>query len=255
MPSLPRFESYHGSCHLVPVLRLPASDFSDSGHEFSGSRKPLVMWYRAMWYVTSQKNGASAMGLQRVLGLGSYETAWTWLHKLRRAMVRPDRDRLSGWVEVDETGVGGLEEGVAGRQTESKALVIIAAQADGLGIGRIRMRMIEDASAGSLHPFVQDCIEPGSTIHTDGWQGYAGLDSKGYQREITKLRGRRKEASELMPRVHRVASLLKRWLLGTTKAPWHISSSRTTWKNSRFASIAASPRAAASSSSVSCSSP
>ena len=130
-------------------------------------------------------------------------------------MVRLDRDRLSGWVEVDETVVGGLEEGVAGRQTESKALVIIAAQADGPGIGRIRMRMIEDASASSLHPFVQDCIEPGSTIHTDGWQGYAGLDSKGYQREISKLRGRRKEASELMPRVHRVASLLKRWLLGT----------------------------------------
>lgn len=108
-----------------------------------------------------------------------------------------------------------MEEGVAGRQTESKALVVIAAQADGPGIGRIRMRMIEDASAGSLHPFVQDCIEPSSTIHTDGWQGYAGLDNKGYRREITKLRGRRKEASELMPRVHRVASLLKRWLLGT----------------------------------------
>ena len=173
------------------------------------------MWFRAMWYVTSQKSGASALGLQRVLGLGSYETAWTWLHKLRRAMVRPDRDRLSGWVEVDETLVGGLEEGVAGRQTESKVLVVIAAQADGPGIGRIRMRMIEDASADSLHPFVQDCIETGSTIHTDGWQGYAGLDSKAYHREITKLRARRKEASQLMPRVHRVASLLKRWLLGT----------------------------------------
>jgi len=168
-----------------------------------------------MWYVTSQKNGASALGLQRVLGLGSYETAWTWLHKLRRAMVRPDRDRLSGWVEVDETMVGGLEEGVAGRQTESKALVVIAAQADGPGIGRIRMRMVEDASANSLHPFVEDCIEPGSTIHTDGWQGYAGLDSKRYQREITVLGGRRKDASKLMPRVHRIASLLKRWLLGT----------------------------------------
>ncbi len=173
------------------------------------------MWFRAMWYVMSQKNGASALGVQRVLGLGSYETAWTWLHKLRRAMVRPDRDRLSGWVEVDETLVGGLEEGVAGRQTESKVLVVIAAQADGPGTGRIRMRMIEDAAAASLHPFVQDCIEPGSTIHTDGWQGYAGLENKGYQREITVLRGRRKEASQLMPRVHRVASLLKRWLLGT----------------------------------------
>ena len=186
-----------------------------AGTIFQDTRKPLVMWFRAMWYVTSQKNGASALGLQRVLGLGSYETAWTWLHKLRRAMVRPDRDRLSGWVEVDETLVGGLEEGVAGRQTESKALVVIAAQADGPGIGRIRMRMIEDASAESLHPFVKDCVEAGSTIHTDGWPGYVGLDRKGYPREITRLRGRRKEASQLMPRVHRVASLLKRWLLGT----------------------------------------
>jgi len=186
-----------------------------AGTIFQDTRKPLVAWFRAMWYVTSQKNGASALGLQRVLGLGSYETAWTWLHKLRRAMVRPDRDRLSGGVGVDETLVGGREEGVAGRQTESKALVVIAAQADGPGIGRIRMRMIEDASAMSLHPFVKDCIEAGSTIHTDAWQGYAGLDNKGYSREITKLRGRRKEASQLMPRVHRVASLLKRWLLGT----------------------------------------
>ncbi len=196
-----------------------------AGTIFQDTRKPLVMWFRAMWYVTSQKNGASALGLQRVLGLGSYETAWTWLHKLRRAMVRPERDRLSGWVEVDETFVGGQEEGVAGRQTESKALVVIAAQADGPGIGRIRLQMIEDASAGTLHPFVQDCIEAGSTVHTDGWQGYAGLDGKGYQREITKLRGQRKEASNLMPRVHRIASLLKRWLLGTHQgavAPRHL---------------------------------
>ena len=101
-----------------------------------------------MWYVMSQKNGASALGLQRVLGLGSYETAWTWLHKLRRAMIRPDRDRLSGWIEVDETVLGALEEGVAGRKMGSKALIIIAAQADGPGIGRIRMRAIQDASAG-----------------------------------------------------------------------------------------------------------
>src|SRR5260370_34389451 len=123
-----------------------------------------------MLEVTREKNGASAQGLERVLGLGSYETAWTWLHKLRRAMVRPDRDRLIGWVEVDETLVGGLEEGVAGRQTESKALVVIAAQADGPGLGRIRMRLIEETSAESLHSFVQGCIEAGSTVHTHGWQ-------------------------------------------------------------------------------------
>jgi len=108
------------------------------------------MWFRAMWYVTSQKNGASALGLQRVLGLASYETAWTWLHKLRRAMIRPDRDRLSGWVEVDETLVGGEEKGASGRQTAKKAWVAIAAQADGPGIGRIRMRVIKDCSADRL---------------------------------------------------------------------------------------------------------
>ena len=87
-----------------------------AGTIFQDTRKPLTLWFRAMWYVMSQKNGASALGLQRVLGLGSYETAWTWLHKLRRAMVRPDRDQLSGWVEVDETFIGGLEEGKTGRE-------------------------------------------------------------------------------------------------------------------------------------------
>jgi hypothetical protein len=140
-----------------------------AGTIFQDTRKPLVLWFRAMWAVTSQKNGASALGLQRVLGLGSYKTAWTWLHKLRRAMVRPGRDRLTGRVEVDETFVGGWEEGVRGRQTETKALVVIAAQEDGAGIGRIRMRRIADASAQSLEPFIVENIEPGSVIHTDGW--------------------------------------------------------------------------------------
>jgi transposase-like protein len=185
-----------------------------AGTIFQDTRKPLKTWFRAMWYVTSQKNGASALGLQRVLDLKSYETAWTWLHKLRRAMIRPDRDRLSGWVEVDETMIGGEEEGVSGRHTLKKTWVVIAAQADGPGTGRIRMRVVKDCAAASLHPFIQDCIEPGSVIHTDGWQGYSGLEEKGYRREIAKL-DTRKDASKLMPRVHRVASLVKRWLLGT----------------------------------------
>jgi len=131
-----------------------------------------------MWAVTSQKNGASAIGLQRVLGLGSYKTAWTWLHKLRRAMVRPGRDRLSGWVEVDETFYGGEEEGVRGRQTEKKSLIVIAAQEDGAGIGRIRIRCIPDASAESLMPFIEEAIEPGSVVHTDGWIGYLPVEKK-----------------------------------------------------------------------------
>ena len=173
------------------------------------------MWFRAMWYVTSQKNGASALGVQRMLGLGSYQTAWLWLQKLRRAMVRPGRERLAGWVEVDETYFGGLEEGKQGRGALNKALIIIAAQADGKAIGRVRMRVIEDASADCLHAFVQDSIEPGSTVHTDGWRGYSGLEKKGYDHEITPFRGQLKEVSKRLPRVHRVAALLKRWLLGT----------------------------------------
>lgn len=131
-----------------------------AGTIFQDTRKPLTLWFRAMWWVTSQKNGASALGLQRVLGLGSYKTAWTWLHKLRRAMVRAGRDRLSGTIEVDETYIGGLEEGVRGRQKGAKALVVIAAEEDGAGIGRIRLRRILDASAESLLPFVEEAIEP-----------------------------------------------------------------------------------------------
>jgi transposase-like protein len=195
----------------------------DCGHQtsvtagtiFQDTRKPLVMWFRTMWWVTSQKNGTSALGLQRVLGLGSYKTAWTWLHKLRRAMVRPGRDRLTGRIEVDETFVGGQEEGVRGRQTETKALVVIAAQEDGAGMGRIRMRRIADASAESLESFLDENIEPGSMIHTDGWPGYGGVAAKGYVHQVTVLTGKRQSASELLPLVHLVASLLKRWLLGT----------------------------------------
>lgn len=186
-----------------------------AGTILQDTHKPLTLWVRAMWWVTSQKTGASALGLQRVLGLGSYQTAWAWLHKLRRAMVRPGRDRLFGRVEVDETYLGALEAGVRGRRTEKKALIVVAAQEDGKGIGRIRMRRVKDASAESLHPFVQESIDPGSVVHTDGWEGYSGLERKGYVHEVTVLRGRKESASELLPRVHRVVSLLKRWLMGT----------------------------------------
>jgi transposase-like protein len=186
-----------------------------AGTIFQDTRKPLTVWFRAMWAVTSQKNGASAKGVQRVLGLGSYDTAWTWLHKLRRAMVRPGRDRLSGAVEVDETFYGGEEQGVRGRQTENKSLIVIAAQEDGAGIGRIRMRRIADASADSLMPFIEETIELGSVVHTDGWLGYLPVEKQGYHHRVTFLKGKKEPASELLPRVHRVASLLKRWLLGT----------------------------------------
>ena len=186
-----------------------------AGTIFQDTRTPLPVWFRAMWWVTTQKNGASALGLQRVLGLKSYETAWTWLHKLRRAMVRPGRELLTGRVEVDESYVGGEEEGLPGRLNLKKALIVVAAQEDGPGIGRIRMRQIVDASAESLVPFVRDSVAPGSSIHTDGWRGYSTLESEGYDHDVTVIRGKKKPASELLPRVHLVISLLKRWLLGT----------------------------------------
>lgn len=184
-----------------------------AGTIFQDTRKPLRLWFHAMWWVTGQKTGASAVGLQRLLGLGSYETGWTWLHKLRRAMVRPGRDRLSGRVEVDESFVGG--GGAQGRSTATKALIVIAAEEVGQGIGRIRLRRISDGSADSLHTFVTETIEPGSFVHTDGWHGYDGLKAAGYRHRVTLLRGRQDLAMTCLPRVHRVASLLKRWRLGT----------------------------------------
>lgn len=186
-----------------------------AGTIFEGTRKPLTLWFRAIWWVTTQKTGASALGLQRILGLGSYETAWTWLQKLRRAMVRPGRERLSGAVEVDESYVGPTEEGLRGRRTRRKALIVVAAEEDGEGIGRIRMRRVPDASSESLEAFVADSVEPGTVVHTDGWDGYVHLAAMGYPHAVSRLHHSRETASEAMPRVHRVVSLLKRWLLGT----------------------------------------
>lgn len=186
-----------------------------AGTIFQDTRKPLRLWFRAIWLIISQKNGASAVSVQQVLGLGSYLTAWTWLHKLRRAMVRPGRELLCGRVEVDETYVGGEGKGSFGRGT-GKELVAIAAEEDGRGIGRIRMRRITDASRPSLHGFIQDSVAPGSIVHTDGLPAYDRLENKGYGHEVTVLLGQDAEAAtRLLPRVHRVASLLKRWLLGT----------------------------------------
>ena len=165
--------------------------------------------------MTTQKNGASALGLQRILGLKRYETTWTMLHRLRRAMVRPGRDLLTGRVEVDECYIGGPEEDLPGRLNLDKTLVIAAVQEDGKGIGRIRMRQIPDASAASVIPFIEDSVAAGSLVHTDGWQGYSPLKGKSFQHQITYIKGKPETASELLPRVHLVISLLKRWLMGT----------------------------------------
>lgn len=175
-------------------------------------------------------------GLQRALGLGSYRTAWTCLHKLRRVMVRPGRERLSGDVEVDEVFIGGVEKGGGKRHVGTKALVAIAAEVKGPRIGRVRMQQIPDASSQSLAAFVQEAVAPGALIITDGWTAYPGLERLGYVHRPRVVRSSGQTASTLLPRVHRVAALLKRWRLAFTKggSPW--STSAVTWMNSRSAS-------------------
>ena len=198
------------------LIRCTACDYKASviaGTVFEGTRKPLVLWFRAIWWVTSQKSGASARGVQRVLGLGSYETAWAWLHKLRRAMLRPGRDRLSGTVEVDEIYIGGKKPGKRGRGAEGKALVVIVAQVKDKHIGRIRLHRVADASAGSLEPVVQQAVVAGSIVRTDGWNGYNRLKALGYTHEV--VRKNADVGDNLLPHCNRVAALLKRWLMGT----------------------------------------
>ena len=166
--------------------------------------------------MTNQKYGISALGLQRLLGLGSYRTAWTMLRKLRTARVRPARERLSGTVEVDETYVGGIAEGVRGRGAERKFVVVIAIELlDPIGFGRVRLRRIADVSSASLIPFVEYAVEPGSAVRSDAWKGYNGLSKRNYHHQAINLSATGDPAHVAMPGVHKVAALLKRWLLGT----------------------------------------
>ncbi len=184
-----------------------------AGTLFAGTHLPLRVWFEALWHVTSQKSGTSALGLQRVLGLGRYRTAWNLLHKLRRAMVRPGRDRLQGVIEVDEIFIGGPRPGKRGRGAQGKVLVVVAAQQAAKGIGRIRLTRVADASASSLEPAIIAAIEHGSQVRTDDWRGYSGLERLGYRRQIA--RSGAEVGENLLPLANRVASLLKRWLLGT----------------------------------------
>jgi transposase-like protein len=201
----------------------------DCGHQstvtagtiFDKTRTPLKVWLVAAWYVTNQKLGVSALGLQRVLGLGSYQTAWTMLHRLRRAMVRPDRERLKGVVEVDETylAITDRKQPISpeGRKNNtSKVLIVLAVEMlQPKGFGRIRLRRIETDADISVIPFVQASIEPGATIKTDGSAAYRSLKSLGYGHQRNVMLGSDAAAHISMPGVHRVASLIKRWILGT----------------------------------------
>jgi transposase-like protein len=191
-----------------------------AGTLFDHRRTPLTVWFTACWMFAAQKDGVSALSLQRALEMGSYQTAWAMLHRLRSVLVRPDRDRLAGTVEVGETYIGGAEpELPGGRAKGKKALVGVAVEVkEPRGYGRCRMTIISDGSAASLHPLVTGNVEPGTTVITDGWQGYAGIDKLGYRHERRSQRAARargEDPGRLLPGVHRVASLAQRWLLGT----------------------------------------
>jgi len=189
-----------------------------SGTLLHRSRKPLRLWFQAMWWIATQKTGGSARGLQRLLGLRSYQTAWGWLHKLRRGMVRAGREALEGPVEVDEAYIGGREKGVRGRQTRKKARIVVAVEIKSdtrPQTGRVRFKVVKDFSQRSLVPFVVETVTEGARVITDGWNGYDPLRKKGLAHEVRNLGGVPEAASELLPNVHRAIALLKRWLSGT----------------------------------------
>jgi len=188
------------------------------GTIFHGTRKPLLLWFHIMWWVAAQKTGASAYNLMDFMGFGSYETAWAWLQKLRRAMVRPGRDKLTGIVEVDETYIGGMEigKGKKGRGAVTKTLVVVATECIGKQIGRVRFKCIPDSTSDNLIDFIKDNVDLGSKIITDGWTGYKPLPKLDkYVHEVKVISGSGQMAHELLPHVHMVDSLVKRWLNGT----------------------------------------
>jgi len=191
-----------------------------AGTIFDRTRTPLTVWFTACWLFATQKDGVSALSVQRALEISSYQTAWAMLHRLRSVLIRPGRERLQGPVEVDETFIGGVEPGLrGGRAKGKKSLVGVAVEvSEPKGLGRCRMAILADASAASLHPFVAANVEPGATVVTDGWPGYSGIDELGYRRDRRSQRAARLRGDDpfaLLPAVHRVASLAKRWLLGT----------------------------------------
>jgi len=186
-----------------------------SGTILDKTRTPLTTWFEAAWHVTTAKNGLSAKTLERTLGT-SYRTAWAILQRYRVAMVRSERERLSGTVELDESLVGGVEQGGKRGPGTSKSVVVIAVELkQPKGFGRVRMRHIPDASGVSLMPFVRDVVTRGAVVHTDGWSGYNNLRKHGYIHQKTVLSSSGDPSHVSMPGVHRVASLLKRWILGT----------------------------------------
>jgi transposase-like protein len=167
--------------------------------------------------MTTDKRGVSALLLQRQFGV-SYKTAWLLLHKLRRAMVAPEREKLRGVVEMDETWVGGLQTGLKGsRQLKGRkaALVIVAVERRGMATGRARMEVIPDFTQRTMTDFARRNIEPGTTIITDKMAGFDGLTGAGYDHAPKKQGNIRHGAEHVVPLADRAMGNMKQWLLGT----------------------------------------
>jgi len=185
-----------------------------AGTIFHGTRKPLTIWFKALWWFSTRKSGINAVCLQGLLGLGSYDTAWRWLQKLRTCTVFPDREKLSGSIEADEFYLGGEQGGKRGRGADHKCKVAVAIERKGRKLGRLRMQVISRCSADELTPFATGNITRGSCITTDGWKGYSGLEKAGYiHRKVLQCQVDDKES--VLPGVHLIASLFKRVVLGT----------------------------------------
>jgi transposase-like protein len=189
-----------------------------AGTIFHRSHTPLSTWFAAVWLVTSQKNGVSAQGLQDALGFGSYETAWAWLHKLRRAMVRPDRDLLTGTVELDQSFLGGTSHGKVGGSSDKVPITIAVERTSGGRLGRVRLEVADKTGGLDMIDFATEVVAPGSLIHTDGAQMFKRFTELGYEHQATP--GTKKghpveDRDAVMPGPHLVSSLLKRWAAGT----------------------------------------
>jgi transposase-like protein len=191
-----------------------------AGTIFEQTKTGLATWFLAIYLVTSSKGGISAMELKRQMGFGSYQTAWSWLHKIRKAMVRPERPPLSQRVEADETYVGGPRPGTPGRGAAGKTRVAGAVetgrgQARGRRLGRLRLAVVPDVSAKSLEGFLAGAVARPASVATDGWSGYAGLAPAGWRHEPLNLNASWGDAALRLPAIHLVFGLAKRWLLGT----------------------------------------
>lgn len=210
---------------ICPICRHQTS--VTAGTIFDKTRTQLKTWFEAAWHVSTAKSGMSAKTLERTIGT-SYKVAWMMLHRFRVAMVNNERSQLSGIVEVDESFVGGEDHGGKRGRGTGKSIVVIAVEIkQPKGLGRVRMRHIPDSSGDSLVPFICEVIAPGSIVRTDGWKGYNSVTDHGYPREIIVQSSSGDPAHVSMPGVHRIASLLKRWILGTHQGsvlPLHLQS-------------------------------